>query len=75
MIDDGVDEGHRLGTEVVPPDGPFVVLLGEEHPDEPEKAAPIGKVPTNVGPSADLLVEPLPGGWSNGFSDGGTAGR
>jgi len=42
VIDDRGDEGHRLGPEVAPAVLPLVVLLGEDHPDEPAEAGPVG---------------------------------
>ena len=34
ILDDGVDEGHRLWPEVAPAVLPLVVLLGEDHADQ-----------------------------------------
>ena len=48
MVDDGVDEGHRLGPEVTPAVLPLVVLLGEDHPDESNEAGRLGKIPTTA---------------------------
>ena len=38
MVDGGVDEGHRLGSEVAPVVLPLTVLLGQDHPDETDQA-------------------------------------
>ncbi len=59
MLDDGVDESHRLGPEVAPAVLPLVVLLGEDHPDQADHARPGREDPDDRGPALDLLVEPL----------------
>jgi hypothetical protein len=45
--------------EVAPSILPLVVLLGEDHPDEPDEAGPGREDADDRGPPLDLLVEPL----------------
>ena len=46
-------------SEVAAAFGPLVVLLGEDGPDEPDDAGPVGEDPDDVGAATDLAVEPL----------------
>lgn len=47
--------------EVASPFGPFVVLLGEDGPDQARHGVAVGEDPDDVGAPADLLVQPLVG--------------
>jgi hypothetical protein len=51
--------GEDVDAEVATAFGPFVVLLGEDGPDEPDDARAVGEDPDDVGASADLAVESL----------------
>ena len=55
-----VDPSHRLEGGV-PPVGhrPPVVLLGEQHPAQPDQRGPVGGDPHHRGPPLDPLVQPL----------------
>src|SRR5699024_6189343 len=40
---------------------PFVVLLGQDRPDQADEGVTVGEDPDHVGTSADLSVQPLGG--------------
>jgi hypothetical protein len=51
---------HRSNAEVATVrDLPFVVLFGEQGPDEAQERGPVREDADDVGPPLDLLVEPL----------------
>jgi hypothetical protein len=51
---------HRARREVSPADETFVVLLDAGHPGQADEARVVGEDADDVGPAADLAVEPLP---------------
>jgi len=59
VVDDGIDRGHRFGSEVAPTVLPLVVLLGVDHPDEADDRGPVAEDPDDRGAALDLLVQPL----------------
>lgn len=55
-----VEAPHRLQAEVPPVgNGPLVVLLGQQHPDEAEESLPVREDSHHVRPPLHLLVETL----------------
>ena len=54
MLDDGVDEVHRLRSEVASPVLPFVVLLGEDHADQTDDAGSVGEDANDRSAELDL---------------------
>lgn len=48
-------QGHAAGA----PDGPFVVLLEQDRPDEPDESIAVGKDADDPGAAFDLAVEPF----------------
>ena len=58
--------GHRLGPEVAPAVLPLVVLLGEDHPDQADEEARLGKMPTTA---VRRLISLLSRSWRVGAAD------
>src|SRR5271170_6301264 len=60
--DDGIiaQGGHGFQRHVTGAlDGPFVVLLEEDSPDEPDDGVVVGENADDFGPALDLAVEPF----------------
>src|SRR6266568_6164365 len=51
--------GQRLGAEVAPADLPFVVLLGEDGPDQADHRPVVREDPDHVAAPLDLAVQPF----------------
>src|SRR4051812_1841344 len=52
---------HRGFAEVVPPDQPLVVLLGEQSPQQAEHRRPIREDPDHRAAPLEFFVQPLQG--------------
>jgi len=53
--------GEDVEAEVAPSFCPFVVLFGQDGPDEADQRVAVGEDPDHVGAAADLAIEPLGG--------------